>query len=766
MITNFQLVRNIGTFDSVNAGAELSFNQFALIYAENGRGKTTLAAILRSLASGDPLPIVERRRLGAQHPPHVVVVDDAGQQAVFQNGAWATHIRDIVVFDDHFVAENVCSGMEVETGHRQRLHELVIGARGVALNATLQGHIVSIEQHNRDLQTKANAIPAQARGDLSVEEFCALEAQDDIDEALQEAERNLAAARQADAVRQRDHFESFSLPSIDLAEVEQILARQLPDLQAEAAARVQEHLVRIGPRGEGWVGEGMRRIEGASADSDEDRCPFCAQELGASPLIAHYQAYFSDAYAELRGEIDLIIENVSSGHTGEIQAAFERDIRNAEQNRHFWRTFTEVPEISVDTAAIALIWNEAIEGVVGVLRAKQSAPLEPVSVTDEIREKVGAFENAVGELGGLSQALQQTRDEIDRVKERAAAADVSALERDLTRLQSIKARYRQDIVALCDDYLQEKQAKATTEELRDTARASLDQYREQVFPEYENAINDYLQRFNAGFRLDSVRSVNTRAGSTCNYSVLINAQAVPLASPQAGEPSFKNTLSAGDRNALALAFFFASLERDPDRNQKIVVVDDPMTSLDEHRALTTIQEMRRLSNDVAQLIVLSHSKPFLCDLWQGTDTDLRSACRIARANPGSTLADWDVSQDCISEHDRRHAMVRAYIDNGVGADERAVAAALRPILEAFTRVAYPDAYPPGTLLGPFIGLCEQREGAADEILSRGDRIELRALLDYANLFHHDTNPAYQTVVINDQELVDFALRTLKFAKRP
>ena len=32
-----------------------------LIYGENGRGKTTLAAVFRSLATGDPLPIIERQ---------------------------------------------------------------------------------------------------------------------------------------------------------------------------------------------------------------------------------------------------------------------------------------------------------------------------------------------------------------------------------------------------------------------------------------------------------------------------------------------------------------------------------------------------------------------------------------------------------------------------------------------------------------------------------------------------------------------------------
>jgi hypothetical protein len=50
-------------------------------------------------------------------------------------------------------------------------------------------------------------------------------------------------------------------------------------------------------------------------------------------------------------------------------------------------------------------------------------------------------------------------------------------------------------------------------------------------------------------------------------------------------------------------------------------------------------------------------------------------------------------------------------------------------------------------------------------LSVADRTELRALLDYANRFHHDTNPAWETAAINDQELVGFATRTLRFAAR-
>jgi wobble nucleotide-excising tRNase len=60
MLDRIQLLRNVGQFNSVNAGAQLPLSKLSLIYAENGRGKTTLAAILRSLNTGDPIPSYAR----------------------------------------------------------------------------------------------------------------------------------------------------------------------------------------------------------------------------------------------------------------------------------------------------------------------------------------------------------------------------------------------------------------------------------------------------------------------------------------------------------------------------------------------------------------------------------------------------------------------------------------------------------------------------------------------------------------------------------
>lgn len=762
-VERFQLLRNIGQFDSVNAGAQHALTPLTLIYAENGRGKTTLAAILRSLGTGSFELIQERHRLGAANPPHVVL-SVAGAQIVYQNGAWARSLPRIAVFDDAFVTANVCSGIEIESSHRQNLHELILGAQGVTLNSALQRHISAIEQHNRELRAREAAIPVDQRGGLTVDALCISTADDTIDTQIQEVERRLAAAQAADVIRRRDEFRPLLLPGFDIATIRGLLARTLPDLQADAAAQVRDHLRRLGRGGEAWVEEGMTHLTGMNGEGAGDTCPFCAQGLADSPLLRHYEAYFSAAYSYLKSTINEIGRGVAATHSAEEQASFERAVHAVSQNREFWIGFTGVPNIGLDVGNIRQNWAAARDAVLNILRAKAAAPLEAMNLPDEVIAAVDTYLRDVQAVSAASNRLIACNDQIAQIKLQAAAANVTALTTELARLRAVRARNLPPLSDACDAYMAEKAAKAVTEQLRDTARAALDQYRTAVFPAYEQSINNYLGRFNAGFRLGSVSSINTRAGSSANYKVVVNNVEVNLAAANGG-PSFRSTLSAGDRNTLALAFFFASLDQAADIADKIVVIDDPMTSLDEHRSLTTVEEVRRLSRRVRQVIVLSHSKPFLCALWQGSDVQTRSALRINRDGAGSTLAEWNVNQDCITEHDRRHLLVSDYIRAANPANERAVAEALRPILETYLRVAYPEHFSPGSLLGPFINQCRQRAGQADEVMSVNNLDELDRLRNYANRFHHDSNPALQMEVINDQELVGFARQTLQFTSR-
>jgi wobble nucleotide-excising tRNase len=213
-----------------------------------------------------------------------------------------------------------------------------------------------------------------------------------------------------------------------------------------------------------------------------------------------------------------------------------------------------------------------------------------------------------------------------------------------------------------------------------------------------------------------------------------------------------------------LALFLASLDQDPGLANKIVVIDDPISSLDDHRALTTAQQVRRITENAKQVVVLSHDKRFLCRVWTGADRTIRSAIQVVREGNSSSIRAWNVDEDSVTEHDRRHIQFKQFFDQGVG-DKREIAKSIRPHIEAYLRVVCPQHFPPGSILGPFVSLCNRHVGGTDEILDASTTRELDELKEYANRFHHDTNPAWETEDVNETELRNFVDRTMKLIKR-
>ena len=135
--------------------------------------------------------------------------------------------------------------------------------------------------------------------------------------------------------------------------------------------------------------------------------------------------------------------------------------------------------------------------------------------------------------------------------------------------------------------------------------------------------------------------------TSSSYQILINATPVELGDDKTplDKPSFRNTLSSGDRSTLALAFFLAQLEHDPAKASKIVVFDDPFNSQDSFRKDHTVRKVRDCGETCAQVIVFSHDLHFLKRMWdrlqeKPAERQCLELKRIGLYN--TTIVEWDI----------------------------------------------------------------------------------------------------------------------------
>ncbi len=769
MIQRIRLLRSIGHFENVNTNGLVELRKLSLIFAENARGKTTLAAIMRSLSSGDPNPIMERRRLGAIQAPEAIIDCNGGPPpACFQNGRWIRTCPDILVFDDAFVDKNVYSGMDVGAEHRQNLHELILGSTGVALARRVDSIAGEIRDHNRVLREKADAIPVADRHGLSLDDFLGLASRVDIDEAIKSAEERLRALQNVEAVRTTPEFSPLALPAVDFAAIEELLGRTVADLDSAALQAVKQHFASVGERAEGWVGTGMQMGLGGTTLSPAEGCPFCDQPLSESTLFGHYRVYFGQAYTQLQADVSAYVIRVETALKGDALAGFERQVSNATDRHNFWSPLTPIPEMAIDTTAIATAWQEARDAVLTSLRSKRANPLAAMTLDEDAQMKILAYRTATENVAAASTTLTDCNQAIRQVKEAARTGNTTTAETELKRLRATKARHSPANVAACQEYADAKTAKDAAEAEKVTAQEALDAHRSAAFPNVQTAINTYLARLGAGFTLVRITPQPTPGRPACVYRLLINGHEVPVGpTTAAGSAAFKNTLSAGDRNTLALAFFLAALENDPNRQSRVVVLDDPMSSLDKHRRMQTIQEIRTLLPLVAQVVVLSHDEHFLFEVYNrvaprpgGTVTDT-TCLMVGRCTNGSTIAAWDIESEKLGSHDKRHALLADYVSNGTG-DRLKVAQSIRPHLERYLRVACPDKFRDGEMLRDFRNRARAAQAAGTPIISAAKFTELDQLVEFSNDFHHDTNPAADAMTVTDGQLRSYVQRTLAF----
>ena len=230
---------------------------------------------------------------------------------------------------------------------------------------------------------------------------------------------------------------------------------------------------------------------------------------------------------------------------------------------------------------------------------------------------------------------------------------------------------------------------------------------------------------------------------------------------QGPTPCFNNTLSSGDKTTLAFAFFLAKLDEDPDLKDKLVIFDDPISSLDSHRRTCTQQQIARVSNQVKQVILLSHDPYFLRLIWEGSEKSNTKTLCIIRSGQESTISEWDIEHATRGEYFQNYFALAEYLENGPNGDLRVVARCIRPLLEGNLRLRFPGQFGRGEWLGDMLRKIREANGQDPLNSLKPFLQELSDINDYSRHFHHDQNPDADTYPIVDTELKAYVERTLE-----
>jgi wobble nucleotide-excising tRNase len=758
-ISKIAHIRGIGRFRNYAPQGDTTFKKFTLIYGENGRGKTTLCSILRSLQTRQSAIIQGRRTLGlAAANPYVVITLQPGQ-ALFLNGVWKPASLDINlrIFDAQYIAENVYSGDTIGSDQRRNLCRVILGQEGVALASRYDEIDKEIGELNAAIRAAKGIITSHANS-MPVEKFVALDPDPDIDAKIEVKAIEVQGLKETDALKNRPGLIELAAPPLP-SHLENMLGRTLEDVSRDAEQIVRAHITSHGmaEHGEKWIATGLSHVTG-------EICPFCGQSIRDQNLLTAYRAFFNESYRQLQSELARYRSNTADLFSEEKIQLLKTQVAGNLTSADLWGRYVAIskPEF-LDTDRIASVMAMFRNVMLKVLDQKLASPLDAIELPPSYKAARDHYAPLKQALDAYNQQIARVNSEIASFKAKADPSRTHAAERELVALRAKKSRFEPAVKDACEKFKTASINKIKSDEEKQKVRGQLDSYSEAVLLRYKNAINTYLKRFKAGFQIDRVKVEYSGRVPNSTFSIIINETPVEVGSADTpiNQPSFRNTLSAGERSTLALAFFLAELTEDKDKVRCVAVFDDPFSSQDWFRRTCTIGEIKRSGDQIAQVVVLSHDPRFLKAIW---DLPLppqdRKALELVPSGGDTVIGEWDIERGTESKDGAERRILIKFYHNPREGELWDVIQKLRPVAETHMRRLAPDQLADVTGLGRMIERIRSDQMPASLIDCLHDLTDINS---FTRRYMHGENPNAASEPISRDELHGFVGKLLEIA---
>lgn len=723
MLTRFNALQNVGRFrDIAHAKSpDSTFKRLTLLFARNGAGKSTLAAVLNACGCADPSAMAARQKLGAAGAPMVALVC-GGHTVRFDGAVWHGACSRCFVYDRDFIEKNVYLGRSIRKDQRAGLLQLALGATEVDAAKTMErigAETQRLNSRKRELEGALGAVVAQSG--LSLAAFRQLPIVENVVEGIAAAERRAADAQIADEIRRRPRLSAVPEPPRVLkAELTALLATATRQISEDARAAVDAHMgKRLGGKGERWVHEGLQLVDGKT-------CPFCGQDAVDVRLLDYFVEYFDRSYDALRSRV-----TAQRGALAGFDSWWnEVTTRGRENVRALaaWPELFQAGEVSFNSAERREQLTRFRSLVDGLLVRKLER-LPGVIVEDAaVDAAFEGFDELRRHVVNYNLSVEVANQRIVAKLHDVGVDTAVKAHAELQHLRACALRHSVDVVKLVSQIEGIEQERRRLEEEKAHARGELERVQGRRLEGFVGEINSLLAEMGTNIRISDASSEMSGGRPAASFSLIIDGEPLVLGKGKKGEESFSLVLSDGDRSALAFAVFVAAARWYSDLDQRVLVFDDPMTSLDQERLYSTVDVLAELSKKAKQLIVMSHDPRFLLalSLRASIPSDQRAEVELCRS--GKALKPWNAEEYCANQYLRLRTRMNRFVDDE-SLDEQAesVRGDIRKVLEDYLRFRWPEHFALSGTLEHYVRIL--RSGAlqgvaqySDENIDQLDRI--------------------------------------------
>lgn len=670
-IKSIKEIKNIGTFANFTNGASFRFEKLTFIYGLNTFGKTTLAGIFQSLKYNDPDIINSRKTIPEQKENQKVVFsifdkNPPEKDLTFRNNSWEqnTLSKNLEVFGAEFIHENLFTGLSIERGNKENFTNFILGEQGVQIAEEIEKNKKNLGEKTRN---KQNKLPKFIKNNTEVEinNFLILDISKLDRSKIEEELLKAKTEKQEEEKRLKEPQKILNLENPDkiaiidfkifknLEKINDYLQKDYSNIKEEFLNSLNEHIGKNSINKEiteNWIKQGFSNTKDKNGN-----CLFCGQPLtSAKNIVDLYDKYFDINYSsyitEIETQLETELRNIENTYFN-LQIKFTNQFTIASKYRELISNQSFQDLLNIFEEKLKCISDDAIENqkkaLIQIIKEKveQKNKKPYVSINKIDFDKFRSdLESYLKNLLEINICIDSIKENINEFKEQyknttKIEGKVKEINRNIEDLEYKKARIDQN--EDCKTYLQEIEDIESLSKKIDKDRKKLDEDQDKYLKKYFVKINDLFKRFGShNFILDKNLE---NLGNKPVYTLKVKFYNQEITNEQ-----MKTVFSESDRRALALAIFLAKIElkTQQEKQDTIIVLDDPITSFDDNRTMNFIYFLRDNLPNMSQIIIFTHYSKFLLDYNKFTQ-EIPKTFKIIK---GGKLDNFDLDVFLKSEY--------------------------------------------------------------------------------------------------------------------